>query len=88
MGSTGFFVLDAGTNQPLMSMIDTGLRYGNDGGTGYSDFGLYFGTGDPNGVLTAGQGSFYQRTDGSGTNDRAYINTDGATAWTAVVTVA
>lgn len=33
------------------------------------------------------KGSLYLRTDGSGTNDRMYIATDGVGAWTAVVTV-
>jgi len=88
MGSTGFFVLDASTNSPLMSMIDTGLIFGNDGGTGLSTFGLYFGSGSPNGSLVAGQGSIYLRDDGTTTNDRAYINTDGNTAWTAIITAA
>jgi len=37
------------------------------------------GTGAPG--MTAPQGSLYLRTDGSGANDRAYINHDGATAW-------
>lgn len=46
------------------------------------------GTGSPNGVITAPKGSFYMRTDGSGVNDRAYINTDAGTTWTAIVTVA
>lgn len=44
------------------------------------------GAGAPAGV--APQGSLYLRTNGTGTNDRAYINTDGATTWTAIVTVA
>lgn len=50
--------------------------------------GLYFGTGSPNTALTAAKGSLYMRTDGSTTNDRAYVNTDGSTAWTAVTTAA
>lgn len=36
----------------------------------------------------APKGSLYLRTDGSTTNDRAYINTDGAGTWTALTTVA
>jgi len=44
------------------------------------------GTGDPNGGVTAAKGSYYARLDGSSTSTRAYINTDGATAWTAVTT--
>lgn len=37
---------------------------------------------------TQPKGSLYLRTDGSGINDRMYINTDGAATWTAVVTLA
>jgi hypothetical protein len=31
--------------------------------------------------------SLYMRSDGSGVNDRMYVNTDSGTTWTAVVTV-
>ena len=34
-----------------------------------------------------GPGSVYMRSDGTTTNDRMYVNTDGATTWTAVNTV-
>ena len=47
--------------------------------------GVFTGTGSPNGVLTAPQGSLYLRTDGSSTTTRAYSNTDGVTAWTPFV---
>lgn len=46
------------------------------------------GTGSPHTVVTATKGSLFLRTDGSGVGDRAYINTDGATAWTAITTAA
>ena len=36
--------------------------------------------------MTAAKGTLYMRTDGSSTSTRAYINTDGAAAWTAVTT--
>jgi len=39
-------------------------------------------------TLSAPKGSLYIRTDGTTTNDRAYINTDGATTWTAIITAA
>lgn len=48
--------------------------------------GIFVGSGAP--TASATKGSLYLRTDGSGTNDRAYINTDGGTTWTALVTVA
>lgn len=44
------------------------------------------GSGAPS--MAAPQGSLYLRTDGSGTSDRAYINTDGSTTWTAITTAA
>ena len=46
------------------------------------------GSGSPNGSVTAPQGSLYLNTAGSGAADRAYINTDGSTAWTNLVTAA
>jgi hypothetical protein len=51
-----------------------------------ANFGVFFGSGSPNTALTAAKGSFYLRSDGTGTSDRAYINTDGSTAWTAIAT--
>lgn len=48
--------------------------------------GIYVGSGAP--TVTAAKGSLYLRTDGSSTSTRAYINTDGATTWTAITTVA
>lgn len=51
-----------------------------------SAFGVYFGSGAP--TVSAAKGSLYLRSDGSTTNNRMYVNTDGATAWTAVTTAA
>jgi len=39
-------------------------------------------------AVTAPKGSLYLNTAGSATNDRAYINTDGGTTWTAITTAA
>lgn len=47
---------------------------------------IYTGSGAP--TVSAVKGSLYLRTDGSGTTDRAYINTNGSTTWTALTTVA
>ena len=44
------------------------------------------GTGAP--TLTAPKATLYLRLDGSTTNDRAYINTNGTTGWTALTTAA
>lgn len=51
-----------------------------------SNFGVFFGSGAP--TLSAAKGSLYLRSDGSTTNDRMYVNTNGSTTWTAVTTVA
>lgn len=48
--------------------------------------GIYFGSGAP--TVAAAKGSLYLRSDGSGGADRAYINTNGSTTWTAISTVA
>lgn len=47
---------------------------------------LQVGSGAP--AHSAPQGSLYLRVDGSSTSTRAYINTDGATNWTNLVTAA
>lgn len=49
-----------------------------------ANFGVFFGSGAPS--LSAAKGSLYLRSDGSGATDRAYINTDGGTTWTNLVT--
>lgn len=54
--------------------------------TSTAGFGVYFGSGAP--TVSAAKGSLYLRSDGTTTNNRAYINTDGATTWTALTTVA
>ena len=51
-----------------------------------ADFGVFFGSGAP--TISAAKGSLYLRSDGSTTNDRMYVNTNGTTTWTAVITVA
>ena len=49
-----------------------------------SNVGVYVGSGAPS--ISAAKGSLYLRTDGTTTNNRAYINTDGATSWTNITT--
>lgn len=53
---------------------------------GVKGFGIYYGSGTPNAVVKAAQGSLYLNYAGNSTSTRAYINTDGATAWTAITT--
>ena len=48
--------------------------------------GIYVGSGAP--TVAAAKGSLYLRSDGTTTNDRAYINTNGSTTWTALTTAA
>ena len=51
-----------------------------------ANFGVFFGSGAPS--LDAAKGSLYLRSDGTTTNNRMYVNTDGAGTWTAVTTAA
>jgi hypothetical protein len=51
-----------------------------------ANLGVFCGSGAP--TISAAKGSLYLRTDGSTTNDRAYINTSGSTTWTALTTAA
>jgi len=44
------------------------------------------GTGDPNGSVTAPQGSLYLNLTGNSTSTRAFINSDSGTTWVAVTT--
>jgi hypothetical protein len=69
----------------------TAIPAGGTAGSGVkvsstANFGVFFGSGAP--TLSAAKGSLYLRSDGTTTNDRAYINTNGSTTWTALTTVA
>jgi len=72
-------------------LTGTAIPAGGTTGSGYlfsstSNYGVFFGSGAP--TLSAAKGSLYLRSDGSATNNRAYINTDGGTTWTALTTAA
>ena len=72
-------------------LLSTAIPAGGTAGVGYrfsstANFGVFFGSGAP--TLSAAKGSLYLRSDGSGTGDRMYVNTDGSTTWTAVTTAA
>ena len=56
--------------------------------TGTSAVGPNIHTGSGAPTISAPQGSIYLRSDGSSTTTRMYINTNGATTWTAVTTAA
>jgi hypothetical protein len=69
----------------------TAVPAGGTTGAGYklsstANLGVFFGSGAP--TLSAAQGSLYLRTDGSSTTTRMYVNTNGTTGWTNVVTSA
>lgn len=77
------------TTQTTTARSATGITAGGQSAflaTSTANFGIYFGSGVP--TTSAAKGSLYLRSDGTTTNDRAYINTDGATTWTALTTVA
>jgi len=74
-------VAHAGTAIPAGGTAGAGLMVSST-----ANFGVFFGSGAPS--LSAAKGSLYLRSDGSGTTDRAYINTNGSTTWTALTTVA
>lgn len=79
------YPLDYVSQQIIQAFVSaSGPRSMQLGGT--KGFGIYFGSGTPNAVIKAAQGSLYLNYTGNSTSSRAYINTDGATAWTAVTT--
>jgi hypothetical protein len=72
-------------------LSSTAIPAGGTAGSGYmfsstANYGIFFGSGAP--TLSAAKGSLYLRSDGTTTNNRAYINTDGGTTWTALTTAA
>jgi hypothetical protein len=79
--ATGAVRVHSGTAVPAGGTAGAGLLLGS----GTNNFGVFFGSGAPS--LAAATGSFYLRSNGSGTNNRIYVNT-GGTGWTAIVTVA
>jgi hypothetical protein len=72
------------TAKPATAPAAGGTLFFGTGST--SGLGVYAGSGAP--TISAAKGSLYLRTDGSGTSDRMYVNTDAGTTWTAVTTVA
>lgn len=75
----GAFIRTANTTAtPAGGAANTGFLMGSD------SIGIFFGSGAP--TLSAAQGSLYLRSDGTTTNDRMYVNTNGTTGWTAVIT--
>lgn len=69
-------------------ILADGLTITYDSGTASAEFAaspghrpsILAGVGDPNGVVTAKQGSLYLRVDG-GAGARQYMNSNGGTTW-------
>src|SRR5262245_11719573 len=80
-GGGGGMILSPTTAIPAGGTTGNGYRFSST-----SNLGIFFGSGAP--TLSAAQGSLYIRSDGTTTNNRAYINTDGGTTWTALTTAA
>lgn len=64
---------------PAGGTAATGLMFSST-----ANFGIFFGSGAP--TLSAAKGSIYLRSDGSGTGDRIYVNSNGSTGWVAITT--
>jgi hypothetical protein len=81
MGSPGSLRIMNATAIPAGGAAAAGYKFSST-----ANFGFFFGSGTP--TLSAAKGSMYLRSDGSIASDRAYINTDGGTTWTALITAA
>lgn len=81
LGNDGVLTVAAATATPAGGSVAARLIFGTTAG-----FGIYYGSGAP--TVSAAKGSLYLRSDGTTTNDRMYVNTNGTTTWTAVTTVA
>ena len=81
VSSTASVTAHSGTAIPAGGTAGAGLLVSST-----ANFGVFFGSGAP--TLSAGKGSLYLRSDGTTTNNRAYINTDGAATWTSLTTAA
>jgi len=81
ISAVGAATILSGTAVPAGGTTGSGYKFSST-----TNLGVFFGSGVP--TLSAAQGSLYLRTDGSSTSTRMYINTNGATTWTAVTTAA
>ena len=76
------------SNGVVSAFRTTALSSGGTSGAAILMFnqsiGVYAGSGAP--TVSAGKGSLYLRSDGSSTTTRIYVNTDGSTGWTHLVT--
>lgn len=79
LAASGSLTANSGTAIPAGGTAGAGLLVSS-----VANFGVFFGSGVPS--LSAAKGSLYLRSDGSTTNDRMYVNTNGTTGWAAVTT--
>lgn len=75
----GQAVVNASTAPPASGAATSCILVSSTANLGYC-----WGSGAP--TFSAAQGTFYLRTDGSSTSTRLYVNTNGTTGWTNVVT--
>jgi hypothetical protein len=76
LGVTGVSTFCDATATPAAGSTAARILFGTTAG-----FGIYYGSGAP--TVSAGKGSIYLRSDGTGSTDRFYVNTNGSTTWTA-----
>jgi len=92
MGSVGVQVRTGGQAKWDMAYTSPGFHVTGDGVVNAPSYelggntGIYSGAGQPS--FKARKGSLFLRTDGNNKYNRAYINTDGGTSWTALLTAA
>lgn len=79
INSSGDAVVRPTVATPAAGSTSARLLFGTTAG-----FGIYYGSGAP--TVSAAKGSLYLRSDGTTTNDRMYVNTNGTTTWTNVTT--
>lgn len=81
INTSGVFNVASAVATPAAGSAAASMLFGTT-----ASFGIYYGSGAP--TVSAAQGSLYIRSDGSGTANRLYVNTDGATTWTNFVSAA
>ncbi len=82
LASKAWEVIGDGEANPVIRIMETGAIERGPGGATSPTCGIYFGTGTPEGAVTAGVGSLFQRTDGSaGTSLYVKQTGTGNTGW-------
>lgn len=79
--ATGKVYASTGTAIPAGGSANDGFCFSST-----NNFGVFFGAGAP--TMEAAKGSLYLRSDGSSTSTRIYVNTNGLSGWTNLITAA